>query len=1028
MIILKYFWILNLTKKQPKINQIMKTKLNKLLVLFAFFTVSLSFAQAESVKGKLTSSESGLPLPGVNVIEKGTKNGTTTEFDGKFVLKNVSPKSILVFSFIGYKTQEIEVKNQKEFLISLIDSSARLDEVVVRAFGTQKKADLTGSISTVKMGDAINKPITNATQALAGKASGVVVTQISGQPGADQASIRIRGIGTLGNNNPLVIVDGLTGNLSDVNAADIETMTVLKDAASAAIYGSRAANGVILVTTKAGKKGGYKVSYDGYTGIQVATRKKDYVTNSVQYMELANLAKFNESPTAAPQYSATDIDKFRNGTDRYLYPNTDWQDVLYREAQISSHNLSVRGGGDKTTSSFSVGHINQEGILLGTGTKNYTARLNLDTKVSDKFNYSLKISGRHDDTNSPVTGSGTIIGWTDRALPMQSPRLADGSYGYPWIGFQSNNQPLAGALEGESKTEYDKLIGNLSGEYEFIKDLKLKSTLGIETYNNLLSIFRPQIDLVKPTDFSVYSLNVGGTPLSASRSYSTRRDITFLSTLNYKKTFGTRHNFDVLGGFSQETRKFKTVGATKDGLPSNALQEIDAASLNPQAYGFSTNFGLQSYFGRLNYNFDSRYLFEANMRYDGSSNFGEGHKWGTFPSVSAGWNISNESFMKNATFIDNLKLRASWGKLGNQDIAPNQYSSIYSLGQQYSYGGVLTGGAAQTNLSNPEITWETSTQTDFGLDLSVLDGKLEMVADYYKKTTTDILRPTSISGVIGGLSAPLVNLASVENKGFEFLVSHKNNIGDFKYGISFNLTTIDNKVTQIEAPQISTYTRLAEGSSINEFYLIKMEGIFQNAAEVTAHGAQPTAQPGDIKFEDLNKDGKIDDLDKQSVGQSIPKWTYGFDLSASYKGFDFSMLWIGVQGELALTEEEQKPFFNNAGIPKFWVENSWTAEKPNNSYPRLVRSSNYLNNAWRPSSFLLQDASFLRMKNIQLGYSLPDAFLKKTHINIFRIYVNATNPLTFTKYRGLDPEKDPYGNRGAYSNVQVYSLGLNISL
>jgi TonB-linked SusC/RagA family outer membrane protein len=1006
----------------------MKVKVKRLLILFALFTVSLTFAQVESVKGKLISSGGGLPLPGVNVIEKGTRNGTNTDMDGKFVLKNVSPKSILVFSSIGYKSQEVEVRNQKDFLISLNEESSKLDEVVVRAFGTQKKVNLTGSISTVKLGDAVNRPITNATQALAGKAAGVMVTQNSGQPGADQAAIRIRGIGTLGNNNPLVIIDGLTGNLSDVNAADIESMTVLKDAASAAIYGSRAANGVILVTTKAGKKGEFKVSYDGYTGIQVGTRKKDYVTNSAQFMELFNLARFNESPTATPTYSAADIDKFRNGTDPYLYPNTDWQDVLYRESQISSHNLSVRGGGDKTTYSFSVGHINQEGILLGTNTKNYSARLNLDTKVSDKFNYSLKISGRHDDTNSPVSGAGTVIGWIDRALPMQSPRLADGSYSYPWIGFQSATQALAGALEGKNRTEYDKLTANLSGEYELLKGLKLKSTLGIETYNNLSSVFRPQIDLVKPTDLTVYPLSVGGTPLSASRSYSTRRDITFLSTLNYKKTFGEHHNFDVLGGFSQETRKYKDLSGYKEGLPSNALQEISAASLNPQAYGSSTDFGLQSYFGRLNYDFDSRYLFEANLRYDGSSNFGDGHKWGTFPSVSAGWNISNESFMKNATFIDNLKLRASWGKLGNQAIDPGQYSSIYNLGQQYSYGGVLAGGAAQTNLSNPDITWETSAQTDFGLDLAILKGKLEVVADYYKKTTTDILRPTSISSVIGGLSAPLVNLAAVENKGFEFLVSHKNNIGDFKYNASFNFTTIDNKVTKIEAPQIGTYTRLAEGSSINEFYMIKMAGIFQNAAEVTAHGAQPTAKPGDIKFEDFNKDGVIDDSDKQAVGQSIAKYTYGFDLSASYKGFDFTMLWIGVEGEKAITEEEQKPFFNNAGISKFWVENSWTPEKPNNSYPRLVRSSNYLNNAWRTSSFILQDASFLRMKNIQLGYSLSDAFLEKIHVNKFRIYVNATNPLTFTKYRGLDPEKDPFGGRGAYTNVQVYSLGFNISL
>jgi TonB-linked SusC/RagA family outer membrane protein len=1006
----------------------MKVKVKSLLILFALFLVNLTFAQSESVKGKLIASAGGLPLPGVNVIVKGTNNGTTTDIDGSFVLKNVPPKSVLVFSFIGYKTQELAVNNQKNLVIRLTEDSAKLEEVVVRAFGSQKKANLTGAISTVKLDDAVNRPITNATQALAGKASGVVVTQNTGQPGADQATIRIRGTGTLGNSNPLVIVDGLTGSLSDVNAADIESITILKDAASAAIYGSRAANGVVLVTTKAGKHGEFKVNYDGYSGIQVATRQKNYVTNSVQFMELYNLALFNESPTSTPAYSAADIDKFRTGTDPYLYPNTDWQDVLYRQAQISSHNLSVRGGGDKTTYSFSVGHIDQTGVVLGTDTKNYSARLNLDTKISDKFSYSLKLSGRHDVTNAPITGSGTVIGWADRALPMQSPRLADGRYTYPWIGFQSATQPLAGALEGDNRTEYEKLTANLSGEYEFIKGLKLKSTFGMDNYNNLNDVFRPQIDLVKATDLSVYNLSVGGNPLSAGRSYSTRRDITFLTTLNYKKTFAERHSLDVLGGFSQESRKYKDLSGYKEGLPSNALHEISAGSLNPQAYGSSTDFGLQSFFGRVNYDFDGRYLFEANLRYDGSSNFGEGNKWGTFPSVSAGWNISKEAFMKNVGFIDNLKLRASWGELGNQDIGPGQYSSIYNLGQQYSYGGVLAGGAAQTNLSNPNITWETSTQTDFGVDMTIFNGKLEMVADYYKKATTGILRPTTISSVVGGLAPPLVNLASVENKGFEFLINHKNNFGEFKYNLSANFTVNDNEVTKIEAPQIGTYSRLAEGSSINEFYMIKMAGIFQNTAEVTAHGAQPTAKPGDIKFEDLNKDGKIDDSDKQAVGQSLPKYTYGFDVSASYKGFDFSMLWVGVEGESAITEEEQKPFFNNAGISQFWVEHSWTAEKPNNEYPRLVRSSNYLNNAWRTSSFILQDASFLRMKNIQLGFSLPDAFLKKTHIKKFRVYVNATNPITITKYRGLDPERDAFGGRGTYSNVQVYSIGLNLSL
>jgi TonB-linked SusC/RagA family outer membrane protein len=1006
----------------------MKAKVNKLLILFALFTVSLTFAQGESVKGKLISSGDGSPLFGVNVIVKGTKNGTSTDLDGKFVLKNVSAKSVLVFSFVGYKTKEVEVGNQKDFSISLAEDSANLKEVVVVGYGTQKKENLTGSISTVKLGDAQNRPIANATQALVGKAAGVTVTQNSGRPGGDGATIRIRGIGTLGNNNPLVMIDGIKGSLSDVNVSDIETITVLKDAASAAIYGSRAANGVLLVTTKNGKKGEFKVDYNGYSGIQANTHKREYVTNSVKFMELFNVAKFNESPTSAPGFTTTDINKFKTGGDSYLYPNTDWQDVMYRQAQITSHNLSVRGGGEKSTYSFSVGYIDHEGILLGTNSKQYTARLNLDTKVSDKFNYSLKISGRHNDVNQPVAGDGTVIGWVDRALPMQSPRLADGSYSYPWIGFPSNTQPLAGALEGKNNTGYDNLLVNLSGEYEFIKGLKLKSTVGVETYNSLQKVFRPKIDLVNPVTLAKFSQGVNGNPLSAWNGYDTQRNITFLTTLNYKKSIGENHNFDVLAGFNQETNKFQRLQGSKEGIPNNVLQEISAGSSNPAAEGLSSNFGLQSFFGRMNYDFNSKYLFEANVRYDGSSNFGPGHKWGLFPSFSAGWNISSESFMKDLTFVDNLKLRASWGQLGNQAIDPNQYSSIYSLGQDYSFGGTLVGGAAQTNLSNPDVTWETSTQTDFGIDFNAFSGKLGLVVDYYKKSTADILRRVNISSTVGGLTPPTVNLATVENKGFEFLINHKNNIGDFKYSTSFNFTTIDNKVTKLPTPQIETYSRLTEGSSINEFYVIKMLGIFQNDAEVTAHGAQPTAKPGDIKFEDLNKDGKIDDSDRQAMGQSIPKYTYGFDISASYKGFDFSMLWQGVGGMNAITEEEQKPFFNSAGLPKFWADNAWTPEKPNNNYPRLVRASNYINNIWRVSSFLVEDASFFRLKNVQLGYSLPDDVLKKIKISKLRIYANATNPLTFTKYRGLDPEKDPFGGRGSYSNVQIYSLGLNISL
>ncbi|UJH92668.1 SusC/RagA family TonB-linked outer membrane protein [Antarcticibacterium sp. 1MA-6-2] len=510
--------------------------------------------------------------------------------------------------------------------------------------------------------------------------------------------------------------------------------------------------------------------------------------------------------------------------------------------------------------------------------------------------------------------------------------------------------------------------------------------------------------------------------------YDTDREISFITTLNYDKSFSDIHNITALGGFQQETSKFQRLDASKEGLPSNELHEIGAGSVNPTAGGSTVNYGLQSFFGRVTYNFKEKYLFEANVRYDGSSNFAEGKKWGVFPSFSAGWNIDKESFFNDIDFIDNLKLRGSWGKLGNQAIAPNQYSPRYALGQNYSYGGQLVGGAAQTVLPNPEITWETSTQTDIGLDLRAFSGKLGFVFDYYHKVTDDILRPINVSGVVGGLQAPTVNLASVENKGLEFALSHRNVIGEFSYNVDANLTTINNEVIKLDAPSIGGISWLAEGRPIDEFYTIKMLGIFQNQQEINEHGAQPSAQPGDIKFQDLNNDGEINDEDRQPIASSIPKYTYGLNLSAEYKGFDLSVLFQGVEGNHAITEEEQKPFFNNAGLPKFWVDNAWTSENPNNKYPRLVRGSNYINNVWRNSSFLVEDASYLRLKNFQIGYTLPSMITERINIKRLRVYMNAQNPLTFTSYRGLDPEKNPFQIRGSYSNVQTYSLGLNLSL
>jgi len=1003
----------------------MKKLISKGFILFMLVLTYSIQAQNSEVQGTVTDV-SGVPLSGASITVKGTSKGVIADFDGNYSI-NVLDSDVLSISYLGYLTQEVPVNGRNSINVSLKEDASQLDEVVVVGYGTQKKINLTGAITTVNAEEIENRPITSATQLLSGLASGVSVSQTSGRPGGDDAAIRIRGVGTLGNNNPLVLIDGLAGSLSNVNPSDIESVTVLKDAASTSIYGSRAANGVILITTKKGKEGKLTVAYDFYSGVQNATRLTDYVTNSADMMELYNLAIQNEDPTASPFFTSAQISEFRTGTDPYIYPNTDWNDLLYRTAQINSHNVRIGGGNESTRYSFSVGYLDQDGVLLGTSAQQYNVRFNLDSKVSEKFNYSVKISGRHDDVYESPMGSGTLTGWVNRAKPYYTALLEDGRYGDTWIGSASQNA-LAAAQNGKNHIGEDNIVLNLSGEYEILEGFKYRGTVGVSKRNQFQKIFRPEIFTYDPKTFEARPLGFGGSALSADNRALQDTDLTFISTLSYDKTFAENHNIGLLGGFQQETSKFDYLRGTKAGIPSNALQEINAGSIDPTAEGYLVEFGLQSFFGRATYNYKEKYLLEANFRYDGSSNFGPGNKWGFFPSVSAGWNISEESFLRDSNIVNSLKLRGSWGQLGNQAIDPNQYSATYALGQNYSYGGSLVGGAAQTSLPNTEVTWETSTQTDIGVDLLAFGGKLGLVVDYFHKLTDDILRPVSISSVIGGLSPPTVNLASVRNSGFEFALTHKNTIGDFNYGVGVNLTTIDNEVTKIPAPAIGGYTRIAEGSPIDEFYLIKMIGIFQNEAEVTAHGAQPTAKPGDVKFEDFDDNVIIDAGDRQAVGSSIPKLTYGVTLDAGYNGFDFSALFQGVEGVDAITEHEQKPFFNGAGIPTFWQDNAWTAENPNNSYPRLTRSSNYNVNAWQDSSFLLEDASFLRIKNIQLGYSFPDQLLEKLSLDRLRVYVNAQNPYVKTDYRGLDPEKSVTAGRGSYTNVSIYSLGLNISL
>ncbi|MCG8306309.1 MAG: TonB-dependent receptor [Cytophagales bacterium] len=985
--------------------------------------ISEPHMQEKTITGTVTTDEDNTGLPGVNVILKGTSIGTVTDIEGNYKIDVEGESAILVFSSVGYAVEELAVGNKTVIDVALTPDIKALEEIVVVGYGEQRKVNITGAVATIDKELIENRPITNGTQALQGVTAGVFVHQNSGQPGNDAATIRIRGFGTLGNNNALIIVDGIQGSLNDINPNDIENISVLKDAASASIYGVRGANGVVLVTTKRGKKGKMSINYNGYYGWQEATTLPDVITNSSQYMEMFNEAVLNEDPTATTPFTQDQINEF-NTYDPYVTPNTDWNDLAFRTAKITDHNVTFSGGTDNVNYAVSLSYLNQEGIFIGTDKERYNIRINLDSKVSEKFNWGISLSGSQTEINEPTGGAGATITNAMRAAPMHVPFLEDGRYGNTWLSILNKNyqHPISMATDGENNDQIGQVLGNIFAELEIVKGLKFKQVAGVQRYSSLNSKFAPKEFSYDPKTFTPGAIE--------NRSWrdmeNAHRDLTrieLVSTLTYQKTWDN-HDVSAMVGYNQISSREDKFNGGINGLPeNNQLRELDAGSTSMATGGSSLDLGLKSLFGRLNYIYNNRYLFEANLRYDGSSRFAKENRWGFFPSASLGWIISEEAFLASSYWIDNLKLRVSYGQLGNDQITPFQYLPTISLGQDYTFNGQMVGGAAQTKLENPDITWETSIQKNIGLDLAAFKGKLGVELDYFEKETKDILATINISQVIGALSPPFVNLASVKNNGFEMLLNHKNEVGDWTYGADANFTwLLNNEVVDLPVPQ-KGYRLRQEGEMMDSFYAIKMLGVFQDQGEIDEHKVQPDAKPGDIKFEDFNDDGRIDNEDRQVVGRSIPEFVYGFSLRAGYKGFALSAMFQGIKNVNSSTEEEMKPFFNGAGVTTRYLD-SWTSENKSNELPRLTRGTYQPN--WRQSSFLVQDASYLRLKNVQFSYTFPTEMIKKAKMSYLKLYINAQNLLTFTNYIGLDPEKDPFKSRGSYPNVVVTTLGLNV--
>ncbi|WP_418202754.1 SusC/RagA family TonB-linked outer membrane protein [Bacteroides sp.] len=1059
-------------------------KLLSVLFLLSFTLASAVYAQDIQIKGTVVSGADNEPLPGVNVVVKGNATtGTITGIDGEFAL-SVPSDAILSISYIGFKSQEVSVSGKRELKIVLQEDSETLDEVVVIGYGTQKKSVVTAAISRVSAEELNAAKPSRVEDALKGKVSGVQITQSSGQPGSD-SKVRIRGIGTVNNSDPLYIVDGMAvdGGINYLNPVDIASVEILKDAASAAIYGARAANGVVLVTTKSGKAGKTTINYDFSYGWQNPWKKKS-VLNATEYMTIMNEMDVNDGNT--PRYTKDQISKAGKGTD--------WQDETFNyDAPIQQHQVSINGGNDKMQYFLSLGYFNQEGIVGGNyGKSNYerwSLRSNSTYTVFEdetrKYLNKLKVGvniGYSRGTSTGVEANseyGSILGSAIAFSPLVSVYASETEseailkqyptavtdkngnvFSLPPSGYQELANPVAMLNSPElTKNNEDKFVGSFWAELDILDGLKFKSSYGadlafwgVDGYG-----FEYYMGSMKKNEQSWVNSEM-------NRGFRWQVE----NVLTYSKTFAGKHNLSVVLGQSASKYTARTLKGwdynllETDPLKANinsAIGDRDKERVEGYTDGGADFTSLASYFARLDYNYNERYMVQFTLRRDGSSHFGANHKWATFPAVSLGWNVWNEPYLENAkpAWFDSFKLRFSWGKNGNEKIGNFRYGSLMDGGQNYYFGGgyvvsskgktgVMQYGSSPAALGNPDIKWEESEQVDLGFDARFFNNALSLGFDYFKKKTNGMLMDKPIPSYVGQ-SAPMSNLGEMENWGLEFELGWKQQVKDFSYHISANASYLKNKLIKLGnasgeanyenagASGVGDYVHGKNGEIWPYFYGMKTNGLFQNQAEVDAYvnskgeKLQPEAQPGDVRFVDFNNDGSIDDNDRTKIGKGMPDWSLGFTLGAEWKGFDLNLFFQGTVGN------DIFDFAQRGDIPAMnrptWIMDRWHGEGTSNSIPRMTSTN--ANKNWRSSDLYVKNGSYLRLKTAQLGYTLPTNLTRKFSVQRLRVYVSAENLLTFTGYDGFDPELAS-GNyttlgvdKGIYPQSRTISVGANIS-
>ena len=971
---------------------------------------------AVKVTGKVTDAQ-GAALPGVLVKVKGASITSVTNRDGNFSIEVADYKATLVFSLVGYSSVE-KLASQTTMTVVLIEEVKKLDDVVVIGYGTQKKADLTGSVSTVaaeKLNQGVNQSVAHALQ---GQAAGVTVIQNSGEPGSG-VEIRIRGSGSINDNSPLYVVDGIIGGIGDLNPADIESLTVLKDAASAAIYGSRGANGVVIVTTKKGKRNQKAaISFNSSQGIQSAWR----MPTSLDAAQRNLIHKEALTNDATP--SSESIWNYYNDP-KNAVTRTDWFKEILQAAYVSNQSMSIQGGGATSNYLFSLGYLDNNGIVVGTNSKRYNVRFNSQHEIAKNLtfgeNFSVVVSNtKRAEIRGGYDGVLSAALFNMRNTPVWVDE-ANQIYGTPTGDFPN---PVASINVKDNTSNGTSIGGNLYLEYKFLNMFTAKSDVAYSSGNS------------KNKGFQSIAIG-GGRGLegrnSLNESYGNGSTQIWNNTLSFDKRF-SKHHVAALAGMSMESGISEGLNAGTGFDFSNESPALryynNAGSFPNHASGSADDYALQSYFGRVSYEFSDKYLFAANLRADGSSKFPSDKRWGVFPSVSGGWRISKENFFKGlSSTISDLKLRASWGQLGNDKIPNYQYYSTVSSVGSPTLGGNAYTAVAQNRYSNPNIQWEVTTQTDIGIDASFLNDRLSLTADYFDKKTTDILVQVPMVSSLGVGSAPFRNAGEVSNKGFDMGITYRSNReNQFKYSITGNVATVTNKLTsfgiagskEIYAANYKNVSvgRISEGQPLGHFYVLNALGIFQSQTEVdnyknSAGGKiQPYAVAGDVKFADINKDGVIGANDRFNAGNSFPTFTASFNFNGEYKGFDVSMLWIGSQGNKIFNGLKlggvfmQGSGYNNS--PE--ILDRWTPASKSTTVPRVTIKD--LNSNKTYSTLYLEDGSFARLKYLTFGYTF-DKKLTGDKISKLRVFLTLQNLITITKYTGFDPE---VGSEGGFSN------------